>query len=374
MKLRMCFVFFVCLAATSEFCVHACALTVREYFGLGKYENEKRIWSAQTYDGTVEATFDDEGENVGANRYSAFGNRISSVENDSNREAFQGGDYRPNADQYNLGFRNMTDADGLWLEPEPMLVLGLEVDRLHDPLQFNPYRYARNNPVILTDPSGYAYVPVYSTKLDRFLYGAYAMACAGALKNVSDDVAIADVLESRGEWLLAGGFQMKQLIDLSQAEIVCPGDYNTWLVERRASESVMLGMPSPMGGVSVVRAFERWRMADFQRFFSGVMNAGEVKTGSQYAGRALTFIEKDGTSVVIQFSNDGENIFLGVFTSQNKPPASATANALTGFARNCIQRYGQYWRDINPQNVWVSIYGEGQALTPVIQFASGGTN
>ena len=41
---------------------------VVEYFGFGNYEDGQRVWYTRMYDGSVEATFDDVGENLGASR------------------------------------------------------------------------------------------------------------------------------------------------------------------------------------------------------------------------------------------------------------------------------------------------------------------
>ena len=127
---------------------------VTEYFGFGKYDDEKRVWYAKTYDGTVEATFDDEGNNQGASRYSAFGKRISDVGSAVDREAFQGQDFRAGVGHYNLGFRNMKEESGQWLQPEPLLIVASQ--ELADPLKYTPYRYGRNAPTIYTDFSGLA--------------------------------------------------------------------------------------------------------------------------------------------------------------------------------------------------------------------------
>ena len=117
--------------------------------------NGVRSWHYRGYDNSVEASFDDGGKNVSANRYSAFGKRISDVGVANNREAFQGLDFRPTVDQYNLGARTMYSEDGRWGQPEPLMVSGLDPEQLENPMLYNSYRYAANNPVVLTDPKGF---------------------------------------------------------------------------------------------------------------------------------------------------------------------------------------------------------------------------
>ena len=90
----------------------------------------------------------------------ALGQRISEVGETPDREAFQGQEFRKDVNHYNLGVRNMQQDSGHWLQPEPMVILGLDANRVGDPLQFNPYRYTHNNPVNLIDPTGFWTVPI----------------------------------------------------------------------------------------------------------------------------------------------------------------------------------------------------------------------
>ena len=55
---------------------------------------------------------------------------------------------------HNAGTRHWMPELGMWLQPDPLLLMGPSGSLLEDPLRFHPYRYARNNPVGYTDPDG----------------------------------------------------------------------------------------------------------------------------------------------------------------------------------------------------------------------------
>ena len=122
--------------------------SVREYFGEGYYQDGVRRWSFRGYDQTPEAQFDDSGATAAAGRYSAYGDRISSVGTNMNREAFQGLRFDEEANHYNLGVREMDPDVGQWRSPEPLVISG-------KPILCSPYRYAANAPTVLTDPTGF---------------------------------------------------------------------------------------------------------------------------------------------------------------------------------------------------------------------------
>jgi hypothetical protein len=47
-------------------------------------------------------------------------------------------------------------SDGMWLQPEPLLYLGIPSERLTDLRALMAYRYAGNRPTVRSDPTGLA--------------------------------------------------------------------------------------------------------------------------------------------------------------------------------------------------------------------------
>jgi YD repeat-containing protein len=78
---------------------------------------------------------------------------------DDERESFHGGFFQGvpgGVDFVSLGVRDVERRDGQWSEPEPMLIFGAAKGRVASPAALHPYRYAANNPVLSSDPSGWA--------------------------------------------------------------------------------------------------------------------------------------------------------------------------------------------------------------------------
>lgn len=128
--------------------------TVEQVPGLGYVEDGERRWTFRGADGSASWVLDDGGSVVGSREFSAYGELASGSTDLPWTDAFQGLQADPDAGLVFAGLRVFDPADGQWLQPEPLLFEGLAGAPLGDPQMFPAYRYSRNAPTVMTDPSG----------------------------------------------------------------------------------------------------------------------------------------------------------------------------------------------------------------------------
>jgi hypothetical protein len=105
-------------------------------------------------DGTTVVTSKDLGMVVGHRRQGVYGQRYVEGGSPERKAAFHGR-WEEEADLVAMGPRHVNRVDGRWLQPEPLLMMGIPQASLRDPRSLAPYRYARNVPTVLNDRTGY---------------------------------------------------------------------------------------------------------------------------------------------------------------------------------------------------------------------------
>jgi YD repeat-containing protein len=118
-------------------------------------QNGTRTWLFKDYDGHVAKTFNDKGASQSSRTLGAFGATVSSSGTPWELNSFHSVELQ-NDDLFHMGQRHLMQKDGTWLQPEPLLYLGLPQDKLSDPLGIATRRYARNTPNVYHDLTGYA--------------------------------------------------------------------------------------------------------------------------------------------------------------------------------------------------------------------------
>jgi RHS repeat-associated protein len=122
--------------------------------------------------------------------YLPFGEQIAGDTSTTHKFTGKERDSESNLDYF--GARYDSSQYGRFMSPDPDSMSGL--DRLDDPQSFNSYAYARNNPLLYTDPDGRDY-QVCEVDLDGNKFN-----CG----NVTDDKAFEDYASSQG-WVIKSG-------------------------------------------------------------------------------------------------------------------------------------------------------------------------
>ena len=141
--------------------------------------NGDRRWHFKDFDGQAVATVDDDGTMVGRRRLSAYGQVQSEQGDPSVVASFHGIREEKGLDLLAAGPRHLARTDGRWLQPEPLLHMGIPQESLSDPLSLSTYRYSRNTPTVYQDRSGYS--PVET--LDEYLAETYLMPADGRISS-----------------------------------------------------------------------------------------------------------------------------------------------------------------------------------------------
>lgn len=119
-------------------------------------ENGVRRWFFKEIDGHVAASVDDAGALVGARQLGAFGKEWAALGTPWQLNSYHGTEIEGAGELFAMGQRHLTQKDGQWLQPEPLLYLGIPQDKLAAPLSLAPYRYAMNNPITKSDTTGFS--------------------------------------------------------------------------------------------------------------------------------------------------------------------------------------------------------------------------
>lgn len=115
--------------------------------------NGKRKWFFKGFDGHAQIVFNDAGTVQSQRALGAYGSVINSVGTTWDWNAFHGAEEQD--ELIHMGQRHLTQNDGMWLQPEPLLYQGALQDNLVDPLTVATRRYARNVPTVYADKTGY---------------------------------------------------------------------------------------------------------------------------------------------------------------------------------------------------------------------------
>lgn len=98
--------------------------------------------------GSINALTDTKQNEIAEYEYDPWGNIIASTGNIPNPYLFTGREYEPESNLYYYRARYYSPKLGQFLTKDP------SPEDLKDPLTLNPYTYAKNNPLTLTDPFG----------------------------------------------------------------------------------------------------------------------------------------------------------------------------------------------------------------------------
>jgi YD repeat-containing protein len=112
------------------------------------------------FDGTNIVSSRPLGAVVGFRRQGAYGQEFTSGGEPELRRSFHGHREEPGLALTAAGPRHLLRADGRWLQPEPLLYLGIPEELRSDPRALMMYRYGHNAPSVYADPSGMSPSPV----------------------------------------------------------------------------------------------------------------------------------------------------------------------------------------------------------------------
>jgi hypothetical protein len=106
------------------------------------------------FDGTNIVSSRPLGAVVGFRRQGAYGQEFTSGGEPELRRSFHGHREEPGLRLTAAGPRHLLLADGRWLQPEPLLYLGIPEELRSDPRALMMYRYGHNAPSVYADRSG----------------------------------------------------------------------------------------------------------------------------------------------------------------------------------------------------------------------------
>jgi YD repeat-containing protein len=107
------------------------------------------------FDGTNIVSSRPLGAVVGFRRQGAYGQEFTSGGEPELRRSFHGHREEPGLALTAAGPRHLLRADGRWLQPEPLLYLGIPEELRSDPRALMMYRYGHNAPSVYADDTGF---------------------------------------------------------------------------------------------------------------------------------------------------------------------------------------------------------------------------
>ena len=123
----------------------------------------ERVWVFREYDGHGWLQLDDQGELKGGELLGAYGAPLRTVSSPLEKTGFHGMEEDRSLGLVRMGVRHMSLAgDGMWLQPEPLLGLGVPGGMLTRPRGWVGV-YAGANPIMGHDVSGYQFAPIGSS-------------------------------------------------------------------------------------------------------------------------------------------------------------------------------------------------------------------
>ena len=123
----------------------------------------KLHWHLQGFDGTSLVAMKTNGGMVGRRRPGPYGQRMAEGGQPRKQAAFHGIREEAEVGLLAAGPRHVNQIDGTWLQPEPLLYLGLPEAGLRSPHGLAPYRYAGNTPTVLADSNGLFFYSLLAT-------------------------------------------------------------------------------------------------------------------------------------------------------------------------------------------------------------------
>jgi YD repeat-containing protein len=116
-------------------------------------ENGARNWLFNDYDGHAMMTVNDSGTVQSMRTLGGYGSAISSTGTEWVWDSFHGAEKQD--DLFAMGQRHLMKKDGQWLQPEPLLYLGIPDKNQSVPLSLSTHRYAMNSPTAHRDTTGF---------------------------------------------------------------------------------------------------------------------------------------------------------------------------------------------------------------------------
>jgi YD repeat-containing protein len=113
-------------------------------------------WHLLEFDGTAVVSARSDGTVVGRRRTGAYGQAFVDNGDPLEQAGFHGIREETELGLMAAGPRHLMRSDGMWLQPEPLLYLGIPSERLTDLRALMAYRYAGNRPTVRSDPTGLA--------------------------------------------------------------------------------------------------------------------------------------------------------------------------------------------------------------------------
>jgi RHS repeat-associated protein len=121
---------------------------------IGSYRKATRSWNFQEADGHVSATMSDAGALTSTRDLSVYGYVRASAGTSSRRFGEHGLWFDQGNKLVSAGSRHFAPLDGMFLQPDPVILKGPSGEWVLDPVSMNNYRYARNAPTSYADRDG----------------------------------------------------------------------------------------------------------------------------------------------------------------------------------------------------------------------------
>ncbi len=172
----------------------ATGVITEEHTPLVATRNGVREWHFAEPDGHVASTFSDSGTLQSARRFGAFGQPQAATGNVWTRDSYHGGNEYAGGELFAMGQRHLSKKDGQWLQPEPLLYLGIPQENLANPVALASYRFAGNAPTTLTDRSG---------RNPAFVFGAIVYAAWETVMPVADVLSTGYAVSQGDPWSIA---------------------------------------------------------------------------------------------------------------------------------------------------------------------------
>lgn len=266
-----------------------------------------RKWLFHEYDGHVAYTFDDAGTKNFSRKVGGYGRKWSSSGDDFTDKSFHGAKEQHNL--FHKGQRHLMQSDGQWLQPEPLLYLGIPEKNLATPLAMATYRYAMNSPTAFLDATGFDPDNIETPHIDVEKSEEY---------DAESPMELAQELHESGDKL--GALSVIQGV-LDQANPT--GSQQNCVSTSVATALILRGESATAGDMTVYgEAIQGSSLYEAERFFETELGEGrqfvQIESASQfqsimddagsYSSGIVTAFRADGSSHMFNVINLGGNI------------------------------------------------------------------